>query len=1374
MREKDEKKKPGLLSSMPSELRSSHSAPEKQKILIVDDKKENLVALRQVLDGFDAEIIEATSGNEALYATLDQNFAVAIVDVMMPEMDGYELAEYLRGDPKTRNIPIIFLTAVYSAEERVFKGYEVGAVDYIVKPYNPDVLRSKVRVFLELARTHGELAEKVSALTASEERFRSLVTTIPDIVYRIGTDGRFTYLNDAIQSLGYTQEDLLGSHFSRIVLPADVDNVSRELVLHRHQGKRTGQEGAPKLFDERRTGKRKTRGLEVRLVPRRGDKTVPAELHSGGPEIVIAEINSSGVYAGTPDGEKTVFLGTVGVIRDITERKEAEKELAKHRDHLEKLVSERVKEVRCLYAISSLIGAPFESLDDVLNKVVNQIPPGFQYSEIACARITVEGREFVTSNFRETQWRLSAAIPVPHSDSRVGNLVQVCYLEEKGAEHEGPFLKEERDLLDDIARQLGMMLQREDSIHNLRRIEWLLSKRTDVYNGSGDQEEDYLPPYGDLLALNTSRLILDSVGKEVLTDIVNDYLDLLDTSAAVYEKNGDYALGIFSSGWCRFMDAASRALCRTDDNGEALACGRWHCHESCWNDAAKAAIETGAPADIECKGGIRLYALPVFAGNEIIGAINFGYGDPPQDETKLRELATAFEVNIEELRALAQAYPPRPPYIIDLAKRRLASSARMIGEMVQRKKAEEREKHLKSLLQAIRDVNKLIEKEKRRDVLIQNACNTLVCSRGLQSAWIAVTKASPDRVEFAQAGLDEASFEDFVRAFRAGERPLCCRRGREKSRVTTILEPQRSCGSCPLAGSYGGCAALTVGLFYENQHYGYLGVSAPREFADDKDEVSLIEEVAGDIAFALHDIDVENDRAGFQAALKKSEQTLEAMFNNARDGILLADTETRQFVRANTTISRMLGYSPEEMTGLSVDDIHPAEDLPRVAAAFEQQIRGEITLAQDIPVKRKDGSTFPADVSAAPFELEGRSHLLGIFRDVTEQKKLEEQLIHAQKMEAIGTLAGGIAHDFNNILTSIIGYTELALGAVEKGTLLHDNLSEVLSAGRRATDLVKQILTISRDKEKEVKPVYIIPLIKEALKMLRSAIPASIGFRENICKEQLVVQADPTQIHQVIVNLATNAMQAMTEGEGILEIRVEPVSIEKRIKDRYVDVTPGDYAMITVSDTGIGIPEKHLDKIFEPYFTTKKKDEGTGLGLSVVHGVVKAHKGHITVHSEPGKGSTFYVYLPLAEHLLEDLRDGPVEPLPTGTEHILLVDDEPSIVKIQQQILEGLGYRITASTSSVEALEAFRSSPDRFDLVITDMTMPEMTGDKLAVELMKVRPDIAVILCTGYSKRVSDDIAKEGGIKAFVYKPIMKADLAKTVREVLDAGRRGA
>ncbi len=393
---------------------------------------------------------------------------------------------------------------------------------------------------------------------------------------------------------------------------------------------------------------------------------------------------------------------------------------------------------------------------------------------------------------------------------------------------------------------------------------------------------------------------------------------------------------------------------------------------------------------------------------------------------------------------------------------------------------------------------------------------------------------------------------------------------------------------------------------------------------------------------------------------------------------------------------------------------------------------------------------------------------LEIFRDITEHKKLEAQLRQAQKMESIGTLAGGIAHDFNNALFSIIGYTELTMDDVPEGSLAQSNLKEVLIAANRAKDMVQQILTFSRQTETEKKPVKVQSIVKEAIKLLKTSIPTTIEIRLNIDADCKPVLADPTQIHQVVMNLATNAYQAMREKGGVLTIDVAKEKISMDDSDSYLNLHPGTYIKLTVSDTGHGIDKAVMEKIFDPYFTTKPVGQGTGMGLSTIHGIVKSHGGDIKVYSEPGKGTVFYVYFPLIETKPVEPEIVSTGPIQKGNERILLVDDEEPIVRIVKQTLERLGYQVATRTGSVDALEAFRAGPDKFDLVITDMTMPNMNGVELAKKLMEIRPDIPIIICTSFSEKISADKAQAMGIRGYVMKPVVTSEISKKIREVLD------
>lgn len=401
-------------------------------------------------------------------------------------------------------------------------------------------------------------------------------------------------------------------------------------------------------------------------------------------------------------------------------------------------------------------------------------------------------------------------------------------------------------------------------------------------------------------------------------------------------------------------------------------------------------------------------------------------------------------------------------------------------------------------------------------------------------------------------------------------------------------------------------------------------------------------------------------------------------------------------------------------------------------------------------------------------------HLMGTVQDITRQKiadeekmMLEKRLQQTQKMEAIGTLAGGIAHDFNNILFPLLGYAEMLRDDLPDSSPLQDYVGEILAASKRAGELVQQILSFSRQTRQDMQPIKLQAIIKETLKLLRSTIPATIDINRNISTACGPVLADPTQIHQIIMNLATNALHAMEDTGGTLTIDLRQADLTST-PCHETELPPGSYAILSISDTGTGIEAGLMEKIFTPYFTTKPINKGTGLGLSVVQGIVNSHNGGIHIESKPDKGTRIDIYLPLIQRKAADSVSDSSEPAAGGTETILLVDDEVRILKMQQRILERLGYTVTIETGSLAALETFNDRPQSFDLVITDMTMPNMTGAQLAREMKRVRADIPVILCTGYSEHIDAERCKALGIQGYVMKPIVKKEMAAVIRSVLD------
>jgi PAS domain S-box-containing protein len=566
---------------------------------------------------------------------------------------------------------------------------------------------------------------------------------------------------------------------------------------------------------------------------------------------------------------------------------------------------------------------------------------------------------------------------------------------------------------------------------------------------------------------------------------------------------------------------------------------------------------------------------------------------------------------------------------------------------------------------------------------------------------------------------------------------------------------------------------ICVPIVYEKESLGILAadnVESKRPLT--KSDISLLMGVASQTAISMV-----NARS-FQR-LQESEKKYRELVENANSIILRMDTQGN-ITFFNEFAQRFFGYSEDEILGKNV----VGTILP-LATSIRHGVENLVTSLRQDPeqqfvsenenVLRNNEKVWIAWTYKPIFDSNRRfTEILSIGNDITELKRaaqekkiLETQLQHAQRMEAIGTLAGGIAHDFNNILGAIIGYTEMALYEAKGTPKDQNNMKEVLKAGHRAKDLVHQILAFSRQSEQERQPVLIHLIVKEALKLLRASLPSTIEIRQNIKTDLGTVMADPTQIHQVMMNLCTNAHHAMSEKGGVMEVTLSALELDMREVAAYPGLKPGSFIKLTVSDTGHGMDRNIIERIFDPYFTTKEKGMGTGLGLAVVHGIVKSHGGTITVQSEKGKGSVFQVFFPAIETKVVHESEA-LESLCTGNERILFVDDEKALVDLGKQMLETLGYQAECRTNSIEALESFRTQPDQFDLVITDMTMPNMTGERLAKEMMEIRPDIPIILCTGYSERITREKAIEMGIKEFVLKPFEINHLASIIRRVLD------
>ncbi len=471
----------------------------------------------------------------------------------------------------------------------------------------------------------------------------------------------------------------------------------------------------------------------------------------------------------------------------------------------------------------------------------------------------------------------------------------------------------------------------------------------------------------------------------------------------------------------------------------------------------------------------------------------------------------------------------------------------------------------------------------------------------------------------------------------------------------------------------------------------------------------------------------------------------------------------------NPTFCRLTGYSENEVLGKKPNILKSGKVPVSTYRQLWQTILDGRKWHGEFYNKRKNGSFYWEDAIISPIVDENGeiTHFMAFKEDISMRKEIEARLNQAQKMEAIGTLAGGIAHDFNNILFPIIGHAEMLLEDFAENTSVKESLNEIYTSALRAKELVKQILTFSRQEKNELHLFRIQPVVKEALKLIRSTIPATIEINQDINNECGPVKADPTQIHQIIMNLATNAFHAMEETGGKLTITLDEVKFD-HLDILRLEMRPGTYICLCVTDTGTGMPADIVDKIFDPFFTTKPKGKGTGMGLSVVHGIVMKMNGDIRVYSEPGKGTRFSVYLPVEKGSAAESGKAHHSGIQGGNEHVLLVDDEKSVVEMESQMLERLGYQVSSRTSAIEALKFFQTDPYRFDLVITDMAMPEMSGDRLASAIVDIRSDIPVLLCTGFSDILSPDRAQAMGIRAVLLKPIVISELAAKIREILD------
>ena len=687
-------------------------------------------------------------------------------------------------------------------------------------------------------------------------------------------------------------------------------------------------------------------------------------------------------------------------------------------------------------------------------------------------------------------------------------------------------------------------------------------------------------------------------------------------------------------------------------------------------------------------------------------------------------------------------------------------------DITARRQAEVHVEHLNRVYAVLSEINQTIVRVHDSQAVFDAACRIAVEQGGFLWAWIGLVNAPTDRPSIAaQAGATPEILEILVglistaacgfttQALRTGTHAVCNDITRDPAAELWREEAVR----------LGYRALASFPLRIEGKIIGTFNFYAGETDFFDGDELRLLDELAADISFAIEISGREERRRRMEEANARLATAVEQA-----DEIMVITDANAEILYVNPAFEKVTGYTSQEVVGHKPSFLKSgAHDAAFYRAMWEKLTRGEVWAGRLVN-KRKDGTRYEEKATISPVrDAEGRIvNYVGVKRDVTQEVAMEERLRQGQKMEAIGTLAGGIAHDFNNILGAIVGYAELTKLDTHVPAV-HSGLDEILKACRRASDLVRQILTFSRQQEPRRRPLQLWPVIEEAVKLLRAALPSTITFHLEHAHDVPTVLADPTQIHQIVMNLSTNAAHAMGKRGGRFIVKLEKFEADAEFVVLHPGCQPGAYALLSISDTGHGMERGTVERIFDPFFTTKPPGEGTGLGLAVVHGIMQTHEGIITVYSRPGEGTVFNVYFPAHNRNVveEPLR---LSNAPRGNgERILVVEDEESLALMIGKILMKLGYTAEISHDPVAALAMLRAAPESYDLILTDLTMPHMTGLEFASCALEARPQTPIILMTGFSASMTSEQIRATGIKEVMIKPITIYNLGEMIDRVL-------
>lgn len=933
------------------------------------------------------------------------------------------------------------------------------------------------------------------------------------------------------------------------------------------------------------------------------------------------------------------------------------------------------------------------------------------------------------------------------------------------------------------SRNGGGDRQKEDE---LRRVEWMLSKKLALETGPPGAEAPRVPSYGDLTTLNTAGLILDSVGQALLSAIVDDFMVLLDTSCAVYEKNGDYALGIFTSSWCQFMDSASRDRCGTPDNREALASGKWHCHESCWNQAARRAIEGAEPVDMACRGGIRLFAVPIRAGEETIGSISVGYGDPPKDPARLRELAATYDVSVEELRHKAEAYESRPPFLIALAKKNILSAARFVGEIVERKQAEKAlrksEEKLRSLVEATSDWVWEVDQggvytyssPKVRDLLgyepeevlgktpfdfmpsaeRDGVAQIFLEARQSASPFVALENTNLHKngqiVELETSGVPIMDADGKLVGYRGIDRDITRRKLAEKQVTRLNALKEQLIGRGALNEKLSLITEAVVDIY--NADFARIWITKEGDLCEKGCLHAGVTEgphLCRDRSRCLHLVASSGRYTHLDGGHRRVPLAAYKIGHIAsgREAFFLTNDVTHDPSVHNHEWAAALGLV--SFAGFRL--ISPEDRPTGVLALFNKHPMSpeEMRLLQNL-----------ANIASQVVQAGAAEE---------ERLKMEARMREVQKLESLGVLAGGIAHDFNNLLMAILGNAELALLSLSPVSPARQSLEEIMLASQRASDLCRQMLAYSGKGRLMIGRYDLSEIVREMEQMLEVSVSKKALIRYSLAEGLPAVEADAMQIRQVIMNLITNASESLGEASGVISITTRVMECDQSyLSENYLGdgLQEGRYVCIEVSDTGCGMDAEIRSRIFDPFYTTKFI--GRGLGLAAVLGIIRGHKGGIKVDSEPGKGTTFKILLPAVDWMPSDRGRKAEQSTPLhGGDIVLLIDDDAKVRNVASKMLTSLGFQVLTTANAREGLEVFHTQRNKVACVILDLTMPDMGGEETFRELRKLRSDARVILSSGFNEQDVTQSFIGMGLAGFIQKPYTITKLRDALNQAL-------